>query len=439
MAVGNAPTYNFMNGWDLIAGTKQKKVNEQLQRLPQMHVSTDVMIKFLGMDLKVNCDVLFRPPSINVKAISGRQVDVIFPISGKITFPQQVVELPADPKPQLLTATVQLTQIEAELQDKKGKNKTKFDLIIDLKSKDLIVDFNYEGVNASELAALILTLKKTLQNEIADGRKFIIASFYLNNDVVDKYKAFIPHLADFTFIKDDTDPGNSNVLVLMLTKHQKRGDIFFNHPILPENDDYLLMVNNHLFLQEIICPKLVENIKKEAKNKSQVANLIEITANDATRELWTIQNTNNIDLDKDHDPWISKVECKVDETVDQLMLYLDVKADATFLSIHIDTWVRTWLKMQNDKGKISIVKAKEDSGNSTSLEWWKWLVAFLISWIAGIIVAIIYAIVDDNVPSLGGTFDSVATTTVEWPFQKQIAIKEALLPGHIVFTLDVKL
>ena len=438
MVTSNTPTYDFMNGWDLIAGTKQKKVNELLQKLPQIPVDYHTSVEvFKNLKLPVDVKILVYPPSINVKDVSGRQVDLTFPISGSITFNGEKVDLPADPKPQSLIATVQLTQIEAELQDKKGDKKTKFDLIFDLLSKDLIVDIVYSGINALELSIMAKTLKNVLQDYIAKKQQYKVASFYLNNDLVNKYQAFIPHLADFTFIKDSSNVDNSNVLILMLSKNTKRGSIFFNHPILPDNVNYLVMINNHLFLEELVYPNLISKIKETAKNKANVPNQIVMSAIDATQELWNIHNNGNIDLDKDHDPWINSLDCRVDKSKSQLMLYLDVKANATFLDIHVDTWVRTWLKLQAINGSINVEKANEDSGHSTQMEWWKWLLTALTGVIAAIVVAIIYSIASSNVPSLAGKFDSVATTTVEWPFQKIIAIKDASLPGHVVFTLDV--
>ena len=436
MAVSDSPTYHFMNGWDLIAGTKQKRVNESLQRFPAIPVSVTRKIDVFGIPVDGKIDILIRPPTIYVKDVSGRQVDVIFPISGTITIGSAIILLPDKPKPQSLIATVQLTQIEAELQDKKGEKKTRYDFILDLKSKDLIVDLKYEGVNEGELAVLIVALKKVLQEEVANHQKFKVASFYLNNDVADPLKPFIPRIADFTFVRDNQNPENSNLLVLMLTKTLKRGGIFFNAPILPDDENFILMVNNHLFLDELVYPKLIESVKKEAKNKNDVKNEIVISPNDATKELWTIHNTRNIDLDKDHDPWISTIQCHVDESVDQLLMYLDVKADATFIKVHVDTWVRTWLQMQNNSGSLSINKAKEESGHSTDVEWWKYIIGAIPG---AIVVAIIKSIVDQHVTDLAGKFDSVATVNVEWPFQKTVVIKDILSPGHIVFTLDLQL
>ena len=271
MAQSDVPTYHFMNGWDLIAGTKQKKVNELLKLIPDVHVTGTLKVPFFGTELDTTYDVTFRAPSILVKETSGRQVDVTFPVSGKVIFGGfQTVELQTKEKPTSpLVATVQLTQIEAELQDKQGEKKTKYDLILDLKSKDLIVDFKYEGFNAAELTAMILTLKKTLQEKVSEKHKYHIVSFYLNNDISNQFKSFIPHLADFSFVKDNKNVDNSNILVLMLTVTKKKGNIFFNAPILPENEDYIMMVNNHLLLQSLIYPKLIDKLLEKVENKNE--------------------------------------------------------------------------------------------------------------------------------------------------------------------------
>ena len=123
---------------------------------------------------------------------------------------------------------------------------------------------------------------------------------------------------------------------------------------------------------------------------------------------------------------------------DQLCLYLDAKADVSFLSIGVDTWVRTWLKLKTDAGKLSIEKANEQQGKSTSID----LVLTILSFLGGIAYLITNLIRDlfhSNIPDLGGEFDSITKFTVTWPFQKYVAIKEVLTPGHVVFTLDVNL
>jgi len=45
-----------------------------------------------------------------------------------------------------------------------------------------------------------------MQKEIAKKHTFHITSFYLNTDDSKEYQAFIPHLADFTFVRDDSNP-----------------------------------------------------------------------------------------------------------------------------------------------------------------------------------------------------------------------------------------
>jgi len=124
-----------------------------------------------------------------------------------------------------------------------------------------------------------------------------------------------------------------------------------------------------------------------------------------------------------------------------LFLYLDVKADATFIEIYVDTWSKTWMAIKFKDDKIEVLKDHEDDDHSTTTEWWKWLIAAIVSLLTEtllppVVMSIIEGITAARVPSLKGTFDSV-TRSIEWPFQKIFAIKEIQLPCHIVFYMDI--
>ena len=161
MAAVSTPTYKHMNGWDLIAGTKLKRVNELLKKTPAIPISVEKKVDGFGNKIDINIDVLIHSPTINIKNKSGREVDVTFPVTGTISMESTKFEIPDKPKPLLLIATVQLKQIEALLQDKQERKQTKFDLILDLKSKGLRIDTIYDGLTASELAVLTIALKNS--------------------------------------------------------------------------------------------------------------------------------------------------------------------------------------------------------------------------------------------------------------------------------------
>ena len=428
-----------MNGWDMIAGTKQKKINELLRNIPNIPVSFSKDMSVFGQIFKCQVDVLLRSPEIHVKDVSGRQVDVIFPISGVVTMGEHKVEIPDQPHPQSLIATIQLTQVESELQDRQEKNQTKYDFILNLKD-NVIVNMKYEGANAPQLAVLNEVLRLTLIGYVANHHKFKIMSFHLNSNASAQYQELIPSFAEYTFIRDKHDEDNSNILLLIQTTSHSKGNIFFPSPILPADQDFTHMVNNHLFLREIIFPELVKKVKEHARNPDDVLHKIGIVPNDETHELWSIMRNGNIDLDKGHDSKIHKLVCRIDQKKEQLEMFIDVTARQDLVVSHMDcaTWNMTWLNMQISDHKLSINKADEHNGHSPNIDWLNWVIAFLNALLSSITFGIIHGLTAVHIPSLQGTFDDVAKKTIEWPYQQGIYIVKVMTPGHIIFSLNVK-
>lgn len=419
------------NGWDLIAASTQDALNAQLKRFPGIPLKKTVDVKDLG--LKVDIDITLGAPQLQVMEGSGRQVKVNVPTKGTIKAAGQSIDMDG----QSLEIITNLLQIEASLQPHKKDGKTIYDFILNVESKDAIVNLSMPGNPPMIIALLVEGLKQALQNELGDhGKSWKVASFTLGN-LSATAKALIPYVADFSFVRHPTKEGNSNLLILMQTVTKTKGDVYFNAPLLPDGENFMVMMANRLFLENLVLPPLIDSIKKEAKDPNKVAELVVPKKLSGTLDLYQLTNTGNIDLNKDHDPWIQTLTAQVDTKEQAVELYIDVKADATFMKIHVDAWDRSWQKFEIDKDEISLKQCKEDHGSSHNMEWWKWLLSFLFSWIFGIVASIIYAITGSNEPDLGGTFKDVAVDIVTWPHQKFAKLKKVESPSHVVIFVDI--
>jgi len=397
-----------------------------------------------GIEVEADVDVTLGCPQINIKAISGRQVDVLFEMTGSVTINTTKITFPLHPDDPTvyLVATLSLTQVESTLQDKKQKNQTKYDLHMDFKSGDFIVDLKFEGVEPGTLASLTVLCKNLLIKYIGNHKDFYVASFYLEDS--QSLQPWIPHLGDYSFVLNDKNPDASQLLVLMLTTSTKTGYIDFNSPIdFPADAPFFVLVNNHILLQNAIWPCLEPKILSMCKDPDKAKKKLSVSPIPGTlNPLYKIANTGGtLALNQDHDPWIQTIECYVDQNAQQLLFSLDVKCDATFMKIHIDTWDKAWFRFvyNPSDGKLKLVKANEKSGKSTSMEWWKWLLSALVGFVGVIVTSILYALTDASNPNLDGTFNDVAQTVVQWPYQKEIEVKEVQLPGNAIIFLDVHL
>lgn len=447
----NVATNNYvMNGWDLIAATKQNVINKQLLKLPDIPVDSPFRIKVFGIFIDCKVNVILSAPQISPAERSGSKVNATFPIRGEIVMGDTKIPLSND---QLFVVTTDLSQIEATLQEKEKEKEdmTNFDLILNL-TKDFLVDIKVEGLNAAELVSLTELLVTIIKEKISDeGKQFKVASFELANDKVQLYNPLIPRLADFTFIRNEENLEESNFLILMLTTSTKRGSVFFNAPILPNDQDNMTMLSNRIFMNDIIRPGVVEGIKEQAKDKSKVKDHIKTKCidNRAGNEMYQVYNDSKVKLDMDHNPWIETFELNVDSEKECLYTNLDVKADVTFMDVHIDTWVKSWSKFTIDeKQMIGLKEVNTDSGHTTHMEWWKWLIASVvavvtafISLIVGMIVliavGIVNALVSKNNPDLGENLQDMAIDLVQWPNQKFVQIEEIATPGNVVFFIKV--
>jgi len=104
-------------------------------------------------------DLVFNAPELYVKNLSGRQVDLHIPVQGTIKVGELHFQLGKDT---LLIPTVSLTRIESTLQDRQEGKQTRYDLIVDLTSPDVLLNLVLESTSGPDLAFLIKVLKHGL-------------------------------------------------------------------------------------------------------------------------------------------------------------------------------------------------------------------------------------------------------------------------------------
>jgi len=423
------------NGWDLIAATTQDSMNKQLSKLPEIVVDEDFTIPAFGLDIPCNVDIVLSAPKLETLELSGKQVNIIFPIKGIITMGTEKIILQSNQK---VIITTQLLQIKADIDPlDKDENKTRYHLIIDFKNKDAIVNIKLDLPNA-ELIALRMLLTKVIQDKISKKHKYPIASFNLSNDTTKNLKALIPHTADFSFVRDKTNPGRSNLLILMLTINNKVGNTNFDVPLLPDNQDYMVLVSNEIFMRQYILPSLIDEVKKQAKNPDKVFNEISCDLIDRDNYLYKVSNSKSINIKGDHHPWIETISTKIDTDKKALKFHIDGRANVTIADIHVKAWDKSWQQFRVDTNeKITLIEIKEDKNSSSHMEWWKWLIAILMGPMALIVTAVINAVVSAKKPNLGGTFADVGKNLIQWPNQKKVKLKEIESPNHLVIFVDV--
>ncbi|CRG91637.1 hypothetical protein PISL3812_08687 [Talaromyces islandicus] len=428
------------NGWDLIAAASQKALNEQLAKIHPVTLKKEIEMELLGSKEKVNVNLVFNGPELRVRDGSGRQVDVLLPVQGTVKVDGGMKANIVIPKDEKVTVTTELMQIENKLVPHPDEKQTNYDLMIDFKSEAAIVDMRL-NISAPDLAFLIETMKILIQRELHGGKEYKVASFALSNEVAKEYNSLIPHTADFSFVQDVKDPDRSNLLVLMqsVSEGKPDGGILFKKPLLASNQDFLVLASNKLFLEHFVAPPLIENLKKKAKDSNSVPKTMSIQqVGGPGSELYQLYNKSHINLNVDHEPWIETVTAEIDTTMKALYFNLLVKVNATFLNIHGSAWDKSWQQFQVNQAQqqITLTQIKEEKGKETTMEWWKWLLACL-DWIVLLVAGIIYAVVENKITDLGGTFVQTAPLVVQWPNQKYVSLKGMSTPSHVVLDLDV--
>jgi len=334
-----------------------------------------------------------------------------------------------------IVLTANLAQVEASLQPHRNANKTTYDFVIDVESKDAFVDIEVSNDSNLILPFLYPKLLDFMRDHLKDVK---VASVTLSNKP--HLDAMIPYVADFSFVRHPTDPGRSNMLILMQTVTKTKGNKQFASPLMPEGEQFMVLVSNKLFLEEVVMPALVESVKKDARTPDQVVG--SMISQPLGNDMYRLVNNGPIDLKQDHDPWINLIAAQVDTSANALELQLDVKADVTFMKVHIDTWDKSWHQFTVDnEGEVSLVQIKEDSGSSHSMETWKWALAACCAiptfGISLIVAGIIYGMVGEKVPDLKGKFKDLGKNAVQWPNQKLVKLRKVEMPSQIVMFLDV--
>ncbi|KAH6616114.1 hypothetical protein B0J18DRAFT_485016 [Chaetomium sp. MPI-SDFR-AT-0129] len=429
------------NGWDLIFAASQDALNQQLAKLSSVHVKRVIKSAspIPGLSLTADVDVNLGPPQLRVKDGSGRQVDVLLPITGTLSVNN--VGIPLD-QIHTVVVTTQLMQIEAELTPEPGAeptpepSQTTYHLVIDFASPDAIV--NITAPMAPVLIAyLVGVFEQIIRQDIGKDKSYLVATFTLTgNDVP---AALIPYIADFSFVQDAETPGRSNLLVLMQTVTPNKGSILFAAPLLAPGQDFAVLVSNQILIQYMALPQVKKGIAAMAQNSSAVDNQIAAHQIAGQQFLYSLSNNSTIALNKDHDPWISSVTADVDPDRQALELYVDAQDDVTVFNFHVDAWHRSWWQLQVDPEteEITWEKVHVEQGGSTTLSWWEWLLAIVTGPVSVITAGILEAVVSGNAPDLGGPIDKVFKNVMQWPNQKEVKLKNIALPSHLVATVEL--
>ncbi|KAF4547050.1 Hypothetical protein D9617_64g101330 [Elsinoe fawcettii] len=427
--------YDIANhGWDLIAATTQAKLNSQLDKIHNISVQRTTTIKIGPIPVQVSLDAVISAPQLHVRKGSGHIVDVRIPIAGKVMIAGEDTIFPDK---EFFTLTTDLVHVEAELQPHPEEQKKSYDLIINMENQDAVVDMSMD-IPSETLSFLVQLLKEVVTKDIGNGHRYRVTTFDLDDDQTGDYKPLIPRVADFSFVQDDANVDRSNLLVLMNSVTTTRGELFFNAPLLPPGEDFMLLVSNHIFLETYVQPPLAK-LKEKVKQPEKLIEKIEMIKIDSVKDFWQIRNKSDIPLSVEHDPWISTLNASIDPNEEALMFYIDAKADVTFLDIRIDIWQKIWQQFTFDgQGNVTTKQVKEESGKSQEMAWWKWLLSVLFGLIALLVVGIINAVVQDNVNGMDLPFKDIGAVAVRWPNQKGAKLKGIRSPGHVVLSMDVE-
>ncbi|MBA2851201.1 hypothetical protein HNP86_001332 [Methanococcus maripaludis] len=415
---------SVMNGWDLIAAARQRVLNKALDDVGSIyHVEKTYKLEILKIPITADAKIDIKAPNIKVRPGGGTKVDVIFPMSGQIAveglFTKNFDNASA-------IVTTDLLMVESDLQPE--NDNTYYDFILNLK-EGFIVDFKTKGT-PKELEILVGIVKNMLK-DLSDNKTYKLATIKMPKELKE-HKALVPHLAKYSFIEDPKDINNSVLAILMLSNSTKEGSMTIDNLLLPDGSDSGLLISNDIFMNQIVKPALIDGLKEKAKDKSEVASKI---STKIEKGLNVIYNTGDIKVKEKHNPWISDLESKIDNG--QFYAYLKVKANVTFMDIHISTWVKDWYEFYIEDDEIKMKQTKEEKDKHTSVEWWKWLIAAVLGPLYLIIFAIIVAAISTHVPSLGGSFADIAKQTVQWPNQKYVKLSDVTSPGDIIISTEL--
>ncbi|KAK3361918.1 hypothetical protein B0T24DRAFT_670866 [Lasiosphaeria ovina] len=292
---------------------RQDALNKQLSKLPLIPVKRDIPFEIFGTPITAHVNVTLGPPQVKVK-------------------------------------------------DGSDANQTNYNLILDLESKDIIVNIDL-NIDIPSLTGMQTMLKLLIQQDIGNGKDYKVATFSLAKKQAEQLQPLIPVYADFSLVQDRD------------TSNKSKGDVYFNHPVLPPNENFMVLVSNKLLLEQYILPQVVSSIKGKAKSPNDVAN--NITLNQISgSELYRISNKYDLNLSMDHNPWVHSFTAEINTSEQALYFDVDVQADVTFLDIHVEATDKIWHQFEITGGdKIGLKKIKEEQNQSQWMEWWKWLLA----------------------------------------------------------------
>jgi hypothetical protein len=437
-----------MQGWDVIAATRQRTINTGLGKLytsESFKGSFPIDIR-PGVQVQAAVDVTFGPPRIAALEGNGRLTEVVLPIiSGTLGVIGQSERI--DLKGASLSVTTALASVEAKLQPPQQRPGARnYDLILDLKSREAVFNVQIQGSSAAQMAFITEALKAALK-KLADNKSYTLATFSLGG--VDKsFPYVVPKEADFTFIRDKTNVDDSTFAVLLRTTSAAKGQADFSTTMLPSGAPAVTMLSNRVIMRDVIRRGLIDGLKpKLAGNEGNGYQQVEqrIVLADDKDGSCHIRNNSEIGLNVDESARIDYLHCYVADG-DKLRLETNVKAFATFLGIEVqvgaDVNYRFDLKTVDGRQIIDLTQVSFTPTKSVSMEWWKWLLGALSAFYTGglslTVMGIIYAYVKGSAPTLESSMFKFSSS-VTWPYMKQFEIQKVGLPSAVRVTGNPKL
>lgn len=431
-----------MNGWDLIAATRQRTINSGLGKLyASEHFKDTFPIDILpGISVRAQVDVTFGPPRIAALEGNGRLTEVVFPIfSGTLGVEGQSATI--DLKGASLAVTTALASVEARLQPQEQRPGARdYELILDLKSPAAVYNVQIRDAGPGQMGFIVEALKATLK-KLADNKRYTLATFSLGG-VAKDYPYVIPKDADFTFIRDAQNVDNSTFAVLMRTTSTAKGQPNFPITMLPSGAQAVTMLSNLVLLRDVVRPGIIKGLKpelagNEGNGYQQVEQRIVLTEEQG---LCHIRNNSEIGLKADSTARLDYLHCYVTGG-NELRLEINSKAYPSAgieVQLGADVTYRFDLKTRDGQQIVELTQTSYGQRKSTNADWWVWLLGALGGSIGVAVVAIVSAVIDSAVPSLDRSMFKFATS-VTWPYMRQFEIKTVSLPSAVQVTGDPKL
>jgi len=433
------------HGWDLMAAIKIGKLNKLLSIVYNKgYLPTDfdysASLTIAGAEISIKATGKVGTPSVT--GGTGELIDVTFPItSGTVTAGETEYDLGSDTK---LTASIQLERVETTRSDK--TTVYTYNLILEEKAisnvtvsgapEDLVKAMGGSDILAAILKTILTNPDKSIKVKICD----ISAP-----DIPDEYTFLVPSKSQYSF-KQFSDLESSALAMLILTTSEKEGSRTVDDDIIPDDCDASLVIENKLFLENVLKDPIVEALETDDGNLE----IKKIT--DGSESYYQIYNTQSFTT-KEVEGYTPEI---TDFTASEHDGYLYIHMDAVItptdginLKYYADGKYSAEITTENGTQKFSLKEESFDSDHSLDIEWWVWLIAAAASiatfFVGGVVVvAICAALSFSAIGIIGGIISacapdglsssvfSNALNTVKWAHTGEITFQEIDFYGDVL-------